>query len=503
MAKLESVSTASRYYLVESLARGGMGQVDLVMRQEGSFQRLYALKRLRRAYADDPEFRRMFIEEARIAGLIRHPNVVSMLDVGNSDDGPYLLMEYVEGLSVADLIAHVNKERLLLPVSVCADIVRQVALGLHAAHEQRDYSGRALELVHRDVSPQNVLISFSGVAKIADFGIAKAADKTFRTSTGLLKGKAGYMSPEQLQFEKPDRRSDLFSLGIVLYELLSGKRLYACGEVTEAARRILREPPPDIDSVRQDVPPGVAQLLFELLAKDPAQRPGDAKEVSRRLENVIHDLSQIEGPLTLSDFLEHYFDERRKERRDSLAAKLELAVQNPTQVSLVESSATNRAAHRKPTRTWLIAATSLALGVLITLAVVRTMSTPNGPPADEQSVNFQTAAEATHEPASIEPLPNEAFEPTAPLRGIPRLPTSASEEDRAQDDSASDRPASASKPATEAALSASQTARKRPRRSARRIRVVRKQPTKAKSSAKSGVADKDPDRNLDRTTWTW
>ncbi|MBI2896973.1 MAG: serine/threonine protein kinase [Deltaproteobacteria bacterium] len=312
----------SQYRRVFEIARGGMGHVDLVLRQEGRFGRLYAMKRLHPAQRDEPELRAMFVDEARIAGLIRHPNVVSVLDVGEDDEGPFLLMDFVEGVSVMTLVSQACGEGSLVPVQLCVQIVRQAALGLHAAHDLVGHDGAPMGLVHRDVSPQNILVGFDGVARVTDFGVAKAFGRITRTTTGLLKGKVGYMSPEQLRFEEPDRRGDIFSLGVVLYELLGARRLYPSSDGPASARRILDEPPPDIGEVRDDVPPALVELLFEMLAKQPAHRPRDAREVARRLEAILGELAREEGPARLEEHLEARFGELRLEGRIAVARAL-------------------------------------------------------------------------------------------------------------------------------------------------------------------------------------
>jgi serine/threonine protein kinase len=162
-----------------------------------------------------------------------------------------------------------------------------VAEGLHAAHELSEPDGTPLGLVHRDISPQNILIGIDGVARVTDFGIAKALGRTSQTSTGILKGKLAYMAPEQLRFEEPDRRADLFALGVVLFELLTGRRLYKSEQEFDGPRRILAEPPPDLAEWRDDVEPELVELSFELLAKDRERRPDTAKAVARRLDIIL------------------------------------------------------------------------------------------------------------------------------------------------------------------------------------------------------------------------
>jgi len=304
-----------------------MGFVDLVLREEGAFERLFAQKRLHAQHRDDPDVRAMFLDEARIAGMLRHPNVVSVLDVGEDDEGPWLVMDLVEGVSVAELLADAAKRGTVLPISLCAEIARQAAEGLHAAHEQRGHDGEPLALVHRDVSPPNLLVGFDGTVRVTDFGIAKAIGRTSRTITGELKGKLGYMSPEQLRFDELDRRSDLFSLGVVLVELLTGTRLYPASE--DGPRRILSEPPPDVGELRPDAPPELVELVFELLAKDRTARPADARSVARRLGAIVAEAALVEDEVSIADWLEEHFGESSRAERVRIAEAIQALDRTP------------------------------------------------------------------------------------------------------------------------------------------------------------------------------
>lgn len=304
------------------LAKGGMGAVDLVLREQGEFARLFAVKRLLPAYRDLPEFRSMFLHEGKVAGLLRHPNVVTVLDAGEDEAGPFLVMEYVEGVSLAELIQRRRPGKRLLPIALCARVIASAARGLHAAHELTAHDGTPLSLVHRDFTPQNVLLSYDGDVRVADFGIAKVATAQVRTSTGVLKGKLGYMSPEQLSFREPDRRSDLFALGVVLFELVTLERVYG-GDGLEVARRILDEPPPDLGLARGDAPPELVELAFDLLAKLPDDRPTSAREVADRLEAIATEAA-LDAPVTsLTELLGEELGDERRARRARIAEAVE------------------------------------------------------------------------------------------------------------------------------------------------------------------------------------
>jgi len=322
-----------------------MGRVELAVREEGVFRRIYAIKRLRESFGDDEAVRKMFLDEARIAGMIHHPNVVSVLDVGTDEAGPYLVMDFVRGISASELLKWGHARGELFPVSLCVRIVRQIADGLHAAHELRDSTGKLLQVVHRDVSPQNILLGYDGAARLADFGVARARGRISRTHTGVLKGKYGYMAPEQLRFEEPDRRADLFSLGVLFYELLSSDRLYRRDDAAAAARAILNDPPPDIDEVRKDVHPVLVELLFRMLAKDPDDRPETGREVVRILDEVLAQLALDESPVMLDDFLGEHFGEKREAQTvelEQLRTKIHRSLTDDVRLVEEHSVVTNR-----------------------------------------------------------------------------------------------------------------------------------------------------------------
>jgi eukaryotic-like serine/threonine-protein kinase len=312
--------TAHSYSVVHPIAAGGMGRVDLVARREGRFFRLFAQKRLRADLVDDADVRRMFLDEARIAGLVRHPNVVSVVDVGEDTAGPFLVMDFVEGVPLSLLMERAAASGERLPLEVCFRIAIQVADGLHAVHELRGPDREFLHLVHRDISPQNILLGFDGIARVTDFGIARALGRASKTATGVLKGKLGYMAPEQLRFEEPDRRADLFAFGVVLFEMLSGDRLYKSVHDMDGPRRILNEPPPDLADHRDDAEPEHVELLFELLAKDRAHRPSDARAVARRIEGMLASVLANRECTDTAAYLERLFSAERETMQRQIAA---------------------------------------------------------------------------------------------------------------------------------------------------------------------------------------
>jgi serine/threonine-protein kinase len=380
-----TTSDAGVYVRLFELASGGMGRVDVALRSQGSFRRLYAIKRLHPHTRNDEAFRSMFLDEARIAGLLRHPNVVSVLDLGEDDGGPFLVMDYVDGVSAANLLRRIRKSGELLPVQLATSIVSQAAAGLHAAHELTDHDGRALSLVHRDVSPSNILIGFDGVVRVSDFGIAKALGRRTRTDSGVLKGKLGYMSPEQLRFREPDRRSDIFALGVVLFEMVAGRRLYSSSKDGSAPLRILEEPVPDLGDERPDLPPKLVDLCFRMLAKDRVHRPETARDVAAELDAVTSELVAAEGRLEIGDFVSNRFVSEREARGEILNERLEHLEPMPT---LAASSPEERPS--RPRR-WALTGVAIAAIALAVLGVIASTLETADDTADERPSNLSGA----------------------------------------------------------------------------------------------------------------
>ena len=277
-----------RYVVHDRIAAGGMATVH-VGRLLGAagFARTVAIKRLHDAYAKDPEFVAMLLDEARLAALIRHPNVVPTLDVVAEDDELLVVMEYVEGDSVAHLSKVVQNAGERVPVPFAAAIVAQALHGLHAAHEARDKKGEALGIVHRDVSPQNILVGVDGVARVLDFGIAKAASRATSTEEGQVKGKTAYMAPEQLQHGAVDRRTDIFAAAVVLWELLCGRRLFLADSMGETMSRVLTLPIDSPQKYAPDVPAELVAITLRGLDRDPAGRFATAEEMALAIEESL------------------------------------------------------------------------------------------------------------------------------------------------------------------------------------------------------------------------
>jgi serine/threonine protein kinase len=279
-------SSEQRYEIVRKIASGGMATVYLGRGVSAlGFERPVAIKACHPHLLEAGDRTQVVLEEARIAALIRHPNVVATLDVTLCDGSVMIVMEYVEGLTVAGLVKAAARADRPVPVSIALRIAEDALAGLHAAHELRGDDGRLLGIVHRDVSPQNVIVGIDGFAKLADFGVFKGDTRSARvTATGEVKGKLGYIAPEVYRGEAATRRSDVYALGVVLWELCAGHRLF--DEAADAAtmQRVLAGSVPALSSLRSDVPYELDAVLARALALDPTDRFATAEDFSRALE---------------------------------------------------------------------------------------------------------------------------------------------------------------------------------------------------------------------------
>jgi eukaryotic-like serine/threonine-protein kinase len=289
------VRIVGRYALYGRLATGGMATVHFgrLLGPVG-FSRTVAIKRLHPQYAKDPEFVAMFLDEARLAARIQHPNVVATLDVVALEEELLLVMDYIRGEAFSRLLRAARKKGLEPPVSFVAAIVSGMLHGLHAAHEVTDERGQPLRVVHRDVSPQNVLVGVDGVARLLDFGVAKAGARVQVTKDGQVKGKLSYMSPEQLTSQPVDRRADLFAAGVVLWEALTGKRLFLADDTQEIIHRIVDLPVPAPSLLNPAVPPAFDAIVERALQKNPDARYSTAREFAVALEHAVTFMSPRE-----------------------------------------------------------------------------------------------------------------------------------------------------------------------------------------------------------------
>jgi serine/threonine protein kinase len=302
------------YRLLDRVAVGGMAEVFKAKRSgvEG-FEKIVALKRILPHLSENKEFLTMFVDEAKMVAGLTHPNIVQIFDLGKIDTSYYIAMEYVHGHDLRSIVKRTRNKGLRMPLDLSLRVISQVCSALEYAHRKKDERGQPMEIVHRDVSPQNILIAFEGNVKLADFGIAKAATKASKTERGALRGKLLYMSPEQAWGRAIDHRSDVFSLGLVLYEMVSEHKPFAGADseatILELVRRCVITPPREVNP---RVPEALDRVIMKALARNPEERYQDAGQMQRGIEKILRE----RPPVTTRDlarFLELLYDKEERE----------------------------------------------------------------------------------------------------------------------------------------------------------------------------------------------
>lgn len=311
-----------RYVLLDRIDVGGMAEVFRGrMGGVDGFERMVALKRILPNIAADPDFVEMFVEEAKLAVQLRHANIAQIFELGLVDKSHFIAMEYVSGVSLRTMWDRARGRNRLLPIAMSCHIVQKVCEGLDAAHRKKDdRTGQDIGLVHRDVSPQNVLVSFEGEVKVIDFGIAKAATRVSKTQAGVLKGKFGYMSPEQVRGYELDNRSDIFACGVVLYELFVGDRLFL-GEsdfsTLEKVRNVEMVPPTRLN---KNLSPHLERIVMKALCKNREGRYRWASEMAEDLQRYLFATNQPFARTDLQRYMQQHFKAEMGEEKDRLAA---------------------------------------------------------------------------------------------------------------------------------------------------------------------------------------
>ena len=293
-----------RYEILRRLAVGGMAEVLLArVRGPAGFEKRVVLKCVLPQFFGDAEFLTMFLDEARLVASLNHPNIAEVHDVGSDGETTYIAMEYVEGADVRTVLKTLRARNEKMPLEHVLAIAGSVCAGLHAAHEKRSDEGQALGIVHRDVSPSNVMVSFEGGVKLVDFGIAKWEARNVRTRSGLLKGKSAYMSPEQCMGLELDRRSDLFAVGILLHEMVTGQPLFKAENDYAAMCKVVRDevPPP---SAMRTIPPALETAILRALARRPEDRFQSADELAIALEQIAHRERISTSPTNLARWMQ-------------------------------------------------------------------------------------------------------------------------------------------------------------------------------------------------------
>ena len=419
----EPVATAQklgRYSLCFELASGGMASVYLA-RVEGpaGFEKLVALKRIHPHLRSKADFVEMFLDEARIASRVNHPNVCSVFDFGEADGTHYIAMEYILGETFGRLGRALARRDDPRAVGIVARIVADACEGLHAAHELRGDDGKLLDVVHRDVSPQNLFVAYDGTVRVVDFGIARAAGRIHETQSGTLKGKLSYIAPEQAKKLTLDRRADIWGLGVVAWELLCGRRLFKRESEVDTIMAVMTDDIPPPSSVRPGIPKELDAIVLHALARDRDARYPTARAMGRALNRFIATLPEPATSADVAELMEELFSVQLAKRRDLIERARRGAV-GPVQrisrsLSSEDSGSDSAQSHsravasadalarsRRPGRNKVLAASVLAATALV--GVVFALSGEDDAPATPALV----LDEGTVEEASPAPEPSES-----------------------------------------------------------------------------------------------
>jgi serine/threonine protein kinase len=307
------VARLGRYEIIKTLAKGALTDLH-VGRASGmeGFQRYVAIKRLLPEYASDPACIDAFVSEARLAAVLHHHNIVQVHDIGEANGQPYFAMEFVHGVDLRTLLGRLAKRNEQLPLQHVVSIVASAAAALHHAHEQRGPDGQPLGIVHRDVTPANILVGYDGNVKVVDFGIAKAAIKQMASDAGVIKGQAPYMSPEQCAGKSIDRRSDIFALGIVLYELATVRRLFKGASDFLTMSAIVNAEVPRPSQYRRDIPSQLESIMLKALARDPRERFQTAGDMSLALDKIASQVGVGASTTALANYMRLQFGDQKE-----------------------------------------------------------------------------------------------------------------------------------------------------------------------------------------------
>lgn len=418
-----------KYHLLQRLAVGGMAELYLACAEGlAGFQKVVVVKHVLPHLATDPEFVAMFLNEARIAATLAHPNIVHVTDIGEAGGDFFYAMEFVHGRNVRELLREGSKAGGF-PLDVGLTIAIAAASALEHAHSACDTDGSALGLIHRDVSPANILVSYEGTAKLTDFGIAKASQKSLETIGGGIKGKVGYMSPEQCRGETLDQRSDLFALGVVLFEITTCQRLFFGDNDFAILNKVLKGQIDRPSDRIPDYPPELEQIVLRALAADPADRYGSAVELRQDLEGFAHEARLRTTPAVVAAWMRELFGTPPAPRIEVVHDAGEGPV-SPTLVVTalteepaparvgMESDAATRVYRpedepRRSAAPWLAAAALATVGVG---AVAWTMREPEPAATVAPAASMQTV-EGSAVPQARLDVP--ATQPELPLAGTP------------------------------------------------------------------------------------
>lgn len=373
-----------QYILLEKVGSGGMAELFKAKKLGiAGFERVLAIKRILHHLSSDEEFIDMFIAEAKLVARLSHKNIAQVYDFGKIGQSYFIAMEYIRGIDLRGILKRCKERNIRLPVALAVFIAKEVASALSYAHRQKDNMGRNLNIIHRDVSPQNILISYDGDVKVVDFGIAKAGAHS-KTTTGVLKGKLSYMSPEQAWGKPIDHRSDIFSLGVVLYEMLTGERLFKGDSEINTLERV-REArvEPLSSSINTDLPSEIEAKMLKALAKEVTDRYQNASDMEADASNILFKLLSGDPALSLKQFMHDLFkaeieaEHKSEMEEETISIPLE---QEPVAVSPKDKAKrTTPTLKKRKIYPYAIAA-SLSVVVLIIVAFISWPIIPPNPP---------------------------------------------------------------------------------------------------------------------------
>ncbi|HNK44713.1 MAG TPA: serine/threonine-protein kinase [Pseudomonadota bacterium] len=343
-------SPFGKYLLLERISVGGMAEVfkAKTFGVEG-FEKIIAIKKILPAMAEDADFIQMFIDEAKIAGQLNHANICQIFELGKIDDSHFIAMEYIWGKDLLQIQNRFRRLKKHMPVQMSAFVMGKVCEGLDYAHRKKDATGKPLNIIHRDVSPQNVITSYDGEVKVIDFGIAKAASRSSKTQAGVLKGKFGYMSPEQVGGKPLDQRTDIFAVGTILYELLTSERLFM-GESDFATLEKIRNatvPPPS--TINKEIPPELDRIILKALARDPNERYQWGSEMHDDLADFAAQFEPVYNAKALATWMREAFSPEMKKESAVLEQQRKIGKEAMTQGGQAKGGAPPSARLRSPT----------------------------------------------------------------------------------------------------------------------------------------------------------
>jgi len=441
-----TVEAVGRYRILLPLGQGGTADVYLAVAEGPSgFTKLVVVKVLRKSLASDNEFRVMFLSEARLAARLHHQNIVQTNEVIEVDGAPVLVMEYLDGQPLSQVI--VRGKQGGFPLAMQLRVLADALAGLHAAHELADFDGTPLGVVHRDVSPHNLFVTVEGVAKVLDFGIAKLERSLVETEVGMVKGKLRYMAPEQVGGDRLDRRADVYAAGVILWETLTGERMWKASGEADIRTRVLAGDLPMPETVRADVPAPLARICRRALSRAPGDRHATARQLADELEAAMAELGLAASHREIGAAVTRLFEDVRAETKRTIEAKLGRASM-ATAVGVVTDTGETRLSGQTPVRPRRRLAVGLAAGAGLLAGVgfaiwksrvvtqpaaavapaASATATPSAPPVPTMA--NQTNLTATSPDATVRadettptPAPPTAPRPSRPAGGVAKAST--------------------------------------------------------------------------------